>query len=250
MLRFLRRALSRLRPERRTHGLDPEDFVRITGEPVERFELYVQAMKHRSVLRDAVDGDADSNERLEFLGDAVLGLATAEYLYLRYPDEDEGYLTRLRAKLVNARALASRAEALGLGDLVMLSDNMKQARGGSNTNILSDAMEALIGAVYLDQGADAARRFVSSRLLEPLDIDSLAQREDNHKSLLLEYAQERGWPQPRYEVVSEEGPGHDRRFTVQVVIHDDPVGEGTGKSKKLAGQRAAAAALRHFRSDA
>lgn len=248
MFGFLRRSFLRLLPSRRSHGLAVEDIQRITGEPVGRFEIYVQAMKHRSILRDASDPAEDSNERLEFLGDAVLGLVTAEYLYLRYPDEDEGFLTRLRAKLVNARALATRADALGLGRLVLLSDNMKQARGHSNTNILSDAMEALIGAVYLDQGAEAARRFVQSRLLEPFDMDSLASREDNHKSLLLEYAQARGWPQPRYEVADEVGPGHDREFTVHVVIHDEALGEGVGPSKKIAGQRAAAAALRALRN--
>jgi len=247
MLRFLRRSLSRFLSTRRAHGLSAEAIGEITGEPVGRFDLYVLAMKHRSILRGSTDESEDSNERLEFLGDAVLGLATADYLYRRYPDEDEGFLTRLRAKLVNARALATRAEALGLGRLVLLSDNMKQARGQSNVNILSDAMEALIGAVYLDQGPDAARRFVESRLLEPLDIDTLAQREDNHKSLLLEYAQARGWSQPHYEVVEEAGPGHDREFTVEVLVEDRPLGRGSGRSKKIAGQKAAAAALKQLR---
>lgn len=248
MFRVIRRLFSRLVPGRQSHGLSVEDIRKMTGENVERLDLYVLAMKHRSVLREATDPSEDSNERLEFLGDAVLGLATAEYLYRRYPDENEGFLTRLRAKLVNARALAIMAQDLGLGKLVLLSDNMRQARGHSNANILSDAMEALIGAVYLDQGPDAARRFVESRLLDPLDLDSLASREDNHKSLLLEYAQARGWSQPRYRVVDENGPGHNREFTVQATIQDESLGEGVGPSKKIAGQRAAAAALRALRS--
>lgn len=247
MRRLFHRLLAIVRRRRRSHGLRAEDIRQITGEPVGRFDLYVQSMKHRSLLRGQPAGPDDSNERLEFLGDAVLGLVTAEYLYSRYPEEDEGFLTRLRARLVNARALAHRAEALGLGAFVLLSDNMQQARGRANVNILSDALEALIGAVYLDQGPDAARRFVEHRLLDPVDLDRLAHRDDNFKSLLLEFAQARGWPQPRYEVVSEDGPGHNRSFTVQVIVRDGAAGVGEGASKKQAEQRAAAAALERLR---
>ncbi|MDQ7041048.1 MAG: ribonuclease III [Rhodothermus sp.] len=216
---------------------------RLTGLPVQNLTLYEQALTHRSLLRGQPDSHLYSNERLEFLGDAVLGFIVAAYLYERFPDQNEGFLTRLRAKLVNRRALAQAARRLELSAYVQLSEHMERAGGRANDSILSDAFEALIGAIYLDLGLDAARTFVERALLAPLDLEALARQPDNYKSLLLEFAQARGWPQPRYRVVAEEGPSHARTFTVEAWIGNRRLGRGTAGSKKQAEQRAAREAL-------
>lgn len=229
-------------------GLNPARVSEITGAPVGDITLYIHAMRHRSVLRGRAGSSIESNERLEFLGDAILGSVTAEYLYLEYPDEAEGFLTRLRAKLVNGKALARLGVSLGLDKLVEVSDNLRQqGQTQKFTSIMADAFEALIGALFLDQGPDAAKRFIIERMLEPQDLDALMAREDNHKSLLLEFAQARGWAQPVYEVREATGPSHDRRFSVQVLVRGEPEGLGRGKSKKQAEQLAAQAALQHLR---
>jgi ribonuclease-3 len=225
-----------------------EIFARITGEPVGNDALYAEAMRHRSLLRERRNGEEGSNERLEFLGDAVLGFLTAEYLFQAYPDEDEGYMTRLRSKLVSGRALATRASEIGLGEFILLSENMTQLRGDRNANILADAFEALIGAVFLDQGIEAARRFVRRAALDPVNLAELAEKEDNYKSLLLEYAQARGWAQPVYRLLAAEGPSHARRFQVEAVVGDNAWGTGEAGSKKRAEQRAAEEALSNLRS--
>jgi ribonuclease-3 len=173
----------------------------------------------------------------------VLGFVVAEVLYEQFPDRAEGYLTRLRAKLVNGRYLARCARSLDVGTHLLLSDNMDQADGRANRTILADAFEALIGALYLDQGLPAAYQFIVRTMLDSVDLIRLAERQDNYKSLLLEYAQARGWPQPAYRVVHEEGPSHAMIFTVEVLLHGEPYGEGRARSKKRAEQQAAEEAL-------
>lgn len=218
-------------------------FQALTGLPVQHARLYRQALTHRSLLRGQPDSPLRSNERLEFLGDAVLGFVVAAYLYEQFPDRDEGFLTRLRAKLVNREALAQAARRLELGAHVRLSENLEQMGGRRNDSILSDAFEALVGAIYLDLGLEAARAFVERVLLAPLDLEVLARRPDNYKSLLLEFAQAQGWPQPHYRVVAEEGPSHARTFTVEAWIGRQRLGQGTASSKKQAEQQAAREAL-------
>ncbi len=211
--------------------------------PVTDLALYEQALKHRSLLRGTPRSHLYSNERLEFLGDAVLGFVVAEHLYRHFPTKTEGFMTRLRAKLVNGQALAAYAEAIDLGALILMSDNMAQTDGRQNQTILADAFEALIGALYLDLGLEAARRFIHCTMLEHADLDDLAGQRDNFKSLLLEYVQAQGWPQPQYRVLAEEGPSHDRRFNVEVVVNGRSYGAGRAASKKSAEQRAAREAL-------
>lgn len=215
----------------------------LVGTPVGDLRLYAQALTHRSLLRGEGDSHLLSNERLEFLGDAVLGFVVAGHLYAAFPEEAEGFLTRLRAKLVNGRQLARCARRIGLGDLILMSDNMDQSAGRTNQTILADAYEAVLGALYLDRGPDAALTFVYRTLLDELDLERLAERHDNYKSLLLEYAQAQGWPQPRYQVVEESGPSHDKTFTVEVLVDAEPRGQGTAGSKKKAEQLAAREAL-------
>ena len=219
------------------------------GTSIGDLALYERALRHRSVLRGIPDGHLQSNERLEFLGDAVLGVAVAERLYDEFPDRDAGFLTRLRARLVNGIMLASWAEALGLGPLLLLSPNMDQAEGRSNSTILADAFEAVLGALYLDQGFDAARQFVFDLLDEHVDLGDLAEKRSNFKSLLLEHVQARGQAQPVYNVVAEEGPSHDRRFTIEVAVEGVALGLGRARSKKQAEQEAACEALERLREE-
>ncbi len=222
---------------------------RLVGLPVMDLALYEQALKHRSLLRGTPRSHLYSNERLEFLGDAVLGFVVAEHLYRHFPTKTEGFMTRLRAKLVNGLALAAYAESIDLGAFILMSDNMAQTDGRQNQTILADAFEAVVGALYLDRGLEAARRFIHRTMLEQVDLDDLAGQRDNFKSLLLEYVQAQGWPQPQYRVMTEEGPSHDRRFTVEVVVHDLPYGTGRAASKKSAEQKAAREALRRLQDE-
>lgn len=224
-----------------------EDIERVVGEPVNDLSLYTRALRHRSVLRGQPGGHLESNERLEFLGDAVLGVAVAEKLYNDFPDRDEGFLTRTRSKLVNGPVLADFARALDLGRILLLSPNMQGPDGRDNPTILADAFEAIIGAVYLDLGFDAARRFVLRVLDEHVDLEEVAEQRNNFKSLLLEQVQAEGRGQPVYRVVAEEGPSHDRRFTIDVLVQDEPLGRGYAASKKRAEQQAAREALERLR---
>ncbi len=219
------------------------------GQPVNDLSLYERALRHRSVLRGQPDGHLESNERLEFLGDAVLGMIVAERLYDEFPDRNEGFLTRIRAKLVNGTMLASYAEALDLGDLLLLSPNMAQGEGRSNPTILADAFEAVLGAVYLDLGFAAAQTFVFDLLDEHVDLETISTQRSNFKSMLLEYVQADGQTQPAYHVIAEEGPSHDRRFTVEVLVANQPLGMGRARSKKQAEQRAAREALERLREE-
>ncbi len=212
-------------------------------------DLYRQALLHRSSLRGEPNSHLRSNERLEFLGDAVLGFVTAEHLYNEFPDRNEGFLTRMRAKIVNGLALARFAEALNLGSLVSMSANMDQSGGRRSPTILADALEAVIGALYLDLGEEAARVFIEERILKALNLEDLADQKDNYKSLLLEYAQSRGWAQPQYRIADEHGPSHNKTFTMEVLLNGESYGTGVAQNKKKAEQDAAGEALDRLRSE-
>lgn len=219
------------------------DIERLVGLPVNDLALFEQALTHRSRFRGQADTHLATNERLEFLGDALLGFIMAEELYTRFPEKNEGYLTRLRAKLVSRNALARYARRIDLGPHLLMSPNAEQSEGRDNPNILSDAYEALVGALYLDQGLTAARRFIKASALDPIDLRALATQNENYKSQLLEYAQARGRAQPTYRVVHAEGPSHDRTFTVEALLNGTAYGQGTAGSKKKAEQLAACEAL-------
>ena len=228
-------------------GTYRREIEKLVGFTIRRVEIYERALSHRSLLRRKKDSRQYSNERLEFLGDSVLGFIVAEHLYLHFRNEDEGFLTRLRAKLVNGEALADAARNMDLGGIIRVSDNMVQKGGRDNTSVLADAFEAVIGALYLDLGMEAARDFVHRKLLDDTDMDHLAAHRDNYKSLLLEFVQAKGWPQPTYELVNEEGPSHNREFTVAVLVNEDSLGKGVANSKKKAEQLAAKQALTTLR---
>ncbi|MDX1421096.1 MAG: ribonuclease III [Rubricoccaceae bacterium] len=233
----------RPRAEATASGVTRRDIERLVGMPVGDLGLYEHALRHRSMFRGTTTTGTESNERLEFLGDAVLGAAVAERLYDEFPDRDEGFLTRMRANLVNGQTLADYARAIGLGPLILMSDNMASSEGRENQTILADAFEAIVGALYLDLGFGAARGFVFDLLDRLVDLPAVSAQRSNYKSMLLEFVQARGWPQPTYEVAVEEGPSHDRRFTIDVLVDGAARGRGTARSKKQAEQAAAREAL-------
>ncbi|NWF90305.1 MAG: ribonuclease III [Ignavibacteriaceae bacterium] len=218
------------------------ELEKIIGCTIKNKSYYIQALTHRSFLEQNDDYDL-SNERLEFLGDSVLSLAVAEYLYDEFPDKDEGFLTKVRAKLVNKMILAEAAEKIKLVRFILLSNNVKNTFLPGAKTILSDALEALIGAIYLDSGLESAKNFIQEILIEPNTKAGLYLIDENFKSQLLEYAQANRLENPSYYVVSEEGPQHNRIFTIKVKIGDQEFGVGTGKSKKSAEQNAAHSAL-------
>lgn len=223
---------------------------RLVGQPVDDLSLYRRALTHRSLLRRYPGRDLQSNERLEFLGDALLDLVVGEVLYKRFPDRDEGDLSRLRARLVSEAPLARYARRMDLGAHLLMSDNAAADNGRDNPTILADAFEALAGAVYLDRGHDAARQFIHDHIFAPFDLDEMLAQDTNYKSQLLERMQAEGRPQPTYQVIDEVGPSHDKTFTVEARVDGSALGQGTGSSKQEAEQRAAHNALTHLRTDA
>ena len=205
--------------------------------------LFLQAVVHRSYLQFTETESLHSNERLEFLGDSILNMVVAERLYSMYPDSEEGELTVMRAHLVNRKALVTYAKKILLRDFLLLSNSAAQATEKGTETILADAYEAVIGAVYLDGGLEEARRFVERQLISVLKEGTLQEADDNYKSALLEYAQANGRSVPRYVITKEEGPDHDRTFTVEVTLGEGTSGVGMGKNKKQAEQAAAENAL-------
>ncbi len=218
----------------------------LIGQPVQDLALYRRALTHRSVLREPAERSLRSNERLEYLGDALIDLVVSEALYRQFPKKNEGDLTRLRAKLVSGSALAQYARRMDLGTHVLMSANAAQTEGRDNPNILADAFEALTGALYLDQNYAAAAQFVHERALEPFDLEDVAAQDENYKSQLLERMQAEGRPQPTYRVVHEEGPSHDKTFTVEAVVGETTHKRGTAGSKQQAEQEAARRTLENL----
>src|SRR3990172_4113620 len=204
---------------------------------------YVQALTHRSFL-ESNDFDSTSNERLEFLGDSVLSLIMAQYLFENFPDEDEGFLTKIRAKFVNRNSLGKVGKELSLGDFIIISDNLQRNFVKNSKTVLADAFEALIGALYLDQGLETCRVFIYRVLIKPNIQDDDYLIDENYKSQLLEYTQANKISTPVYEIIDEEGPQHERTFTVRVSIGQEVRGVGKGKNKKTAEQNAARKALK------
>jgi ribonuclease-3 len=226
----------------RERKFDSARFAQLIGYHPKNWALFHESLLHRSYLQ-YLGPQVQSNERLEFLGDAILNSLVAEYLYRLYPSMEEGDLTKIRSRLVNRKALALRAKELRLSDYLLLSASALQSVDSGSDSILADAFEAVIGAIYLDGGLAAARTFVKAALLSHAGILNSALTDDNYKSALLEYAQGRSLGVPRYTVVKEDGPDHDRRFTVEVFLGAESLGVGIGRSKKDAEQAAAAQAL-------
>lgn len=199
--------------------------------------LYKLAFRHKSVAQNVKKGVKNSNERLEFLGDAVLGSVIAEVLFKLYPYEDEGFLTELRSKIVSRNNLNALARKLGFDKLIEYDSRMlNSSRQGS---LLGDAFEALIGAVYLDKGYDFTRHFLTNHIIKPhIDIHTLEQTETNFKSKLIEWCQRHGKDVVFYLVANEDGE-NSKLFTVQAIIDGETMGQGKEFSKKNAEKLAA-----------
>ncbi len=221
------------------------ELEKLVGVEIESVALYEQALTHRSYLQVVNQRGNRSNERLEFLGDAILGLITAEYLFYNHKGVLEGELTKMRSWLVNKKSLAICAKSLGLEKFIFLSYSARQSLEKGNDGLLADAMEALIAAVYLDSSFDDARKFIINKLMAIMVNESL-DHDTNYKSLLLEAVQAVGQTAPKYVVVNETGPDHDKTFTVEVFVDSTCLGAGTGRNKKEAEQHAAEVALSRF----
>jgi len=208
--------------------------------------LLQQALIHRSYLHENPNLVFPSNERLEFLGDAVLSLVAAEHLYQRYPEMSEGDLTALRAAVVKSEALAQFGASLSLGDYIAMSKGEEASGGRQRPAILARTFEALIGAIFLDQGLDTAREFLLRFLKPALEEVTRLNLDKDFKSRLQELAQGQWHITPRYKTVRITGPDHARQFTVQVSVGEEIVGEGVGPSKQAAQQAAARKALERW----
>lgn len=216
---------------------------KIIGASILDKNIYVEALIHRSYLEEN-DQFTLSNERLEFLGDSVLNLIIGEYLFNKFPNEEEGFLTKVRAKLVNRNALSLVAENMNLGELLIISSSVPKSITHNSKSMLSDALEALIGAIYLDKGIETCKIFIQRKIIEPALKNGEHLIDENYKSQLLEYAQANKFSIPVYQIISEEGPHHDKTFIAEVIIGEKVLGEGKGKSKKEAEQNAAQVALK------
>ena len=188
-------------------------------------------------------GPRESNERLEFLGDSVLGLVTSESLYRQYPNEHEGHLTKIKSLLVSKAILSRRALAMGLGRFVLMSHSEVESGGRQRLSILADAFEAVLGAIYLDQGFETARQFIDHWLLRDSRAITSDERHVNYKSHLQEYVQSTYHTHPVYRIRSEYGPDHSKHFNVDVMVGRRVLGSGKGRNKKEAEQAAARSAL-------
>jgi ribonuclease-3 len=212
------------------------------GLTYKNLHLLEEALTHRSYLNEN-KASGSHNERLEFLGDAVLELATTHFLFTKFPNKPEGDLTAYRASLVNTVSLAESAKLLGLNDMLLLSKGEAKDTGRARDIILANAFEAVLGSIYLDQGYEAAEAFVARTLYPKMDAIIASRAYQDAKSRFQETAQEKRSITPSYKTLSEEGPDHDRLFTVGAFLHEEEVARGTGKSKQEAEQAAATAAL-------
>ncbi len=210
-------------------------------------QLIITALKHRSYLNITNEDRIYSNERLEFLGDAVLDLVVTHYLYEKFPKRTEGELSKIKSILVSKPVLADIANQMSLGSFVLINWGEEKTGGRKRQSILGDAMEALIGAIYLDQGLDAARAFIHEHLLKNFQKIIKRGLYKNYKSMLLEFAQSKGWEMPEYKVVREEGPDHAKEFVIEVYVDKQKLGEGRGSSKKTAEQQAARQAVKKLK---
>nr|WP_293839387.1 ribonuclease III [uncultured Arsenicibacter sp.] len=215
-----------------------KSITHIIGERPSNIGLYQMALRHSSASKETViQGFRESNERLEYLGDAVLGMVIAEFLFKKYPYKDEGFLTEIRSRIVNREVLNGISRKIGLDRLIEY-DGSRTRNLPARTSMYGDALEALVGAVYLDKGFRFTRRFILKELLTHYDLDAVVNNNANFKSRLIEWAQREG-KEIRFEIISEKGNSHYREFIAQVLVDDEPYTTGSGYSKKKAEQSAA-----------
>jgi len=227
--------------------VDREQIQELLGMRIKNVSYYQRALVHKSIYKSVKRYSAPAplqeyllqhNERLEFLGDSVLGLIIANYLYHKYPDQDEGFMTRIKTKLVNGTQLANLARQIDLGKYILMSNHVQNIKGRNSQKILEDAFEAFLAAIFKDLGFDAANAFVI-KLIEQLDFTEVL-LEDNYKDLLLKFSQMHFKNcTPEYSLVYTEGPPHNRTFCVKASINGKVYEQGIARSKKQAEQIAA-----------
>ena len=223
--------------------MDITKFQEHIGIQFNQPDLLKQALTHRSYINEHIDEDVDDNERLEYLGDAILDFLTANMLFRRFPTMTEGELTRLRAALVRTESLAQLATEYRVGEAMFIGKGEANTGGREREQNLCGAFEALIGAIFMDQGLDAVKNFVLPRLTElQKDVMDEAIRKDP-RSQFQEWAQAIHSITPSYRVISTDGPEHQKRFTVAVSLNEEQITQGQGKSKRAAAQAAARIAL-------
>jgi ribonuclease-3 len=215
-----------------------QTIAQITGQTPYNIDLYKLAVAHTSAAKENFNpGIKNSNERLEYLGDAVLGAVVAEYLFKKFPYKNEGFLTEIRSRIVNRESLNNVGKKIGLNKIV-------EYNGGKNIvishkSLYGDALEALVGAVYLDKGFKSCKKFILKKLIQPhFDLEEIVEMNSNFKSILIEWAQKDN-KAIKFIIINELGHTHQKEFTAQVIIDDEPISIGKGHSKKKAEQAAA-----------
>jgi ribonuclease-3 len=206
-------------------------------------KLLETAFVHKSYINEHKNEGIDDNERLEFLGDAVLELAATKHLFEKYPDQTEGEMTAFRSALVKGKHLAEIAIELGLGEYLLLSNGEEHSGGRQKNYILANTVESLIGAIYVANGYDSAEKFIKKFILIRLDEIIKNGLHIDSKSKFQEIVQEKEEVTPHYELISEEGPDHNKKFTMGAYIREELIAKGVGKSKQVAEESAATAAL-------
>jgi ribonuclease-3 len=227
--------------------IDWSGFQRELGVSFRRQSLLQQAFVHSSYCNESPGLDLSNNERLEFLGDAVLNFVVTEKLYREFPGLPEGELTQLRASLVCRETLAELASSLRLGDCLLLGRGEEASGGRAKASNLANAMEALSGALYLDRGLTRARAFILRQLRPELKRIKAGKVAPNYKALIQELVQGQKKPTPVYHLVEAIGPDHSKQFTVEILVEGETLGTGTGRSKKVAESQAARAAWEKLR---
>jgi ribonuclease III len=231
------RILSLLYKGSKSNSLLKKSIRSIAGITPGNVELYKLATQHRSIARQNDIGLRESNERLEYLGDAILGSVVAEYLFKKYPTKDEGFLTEIRSRIVNRDALNIAARNMGINSIVEYTSNRKSRQ--AYKSIYGDTLEALIGAIFLDKGYMTARRFIIRKILkQQYDLEKIIQINSNFKSRIIEWAHQQN-KEVKFVISEIRGASHNREFKAELMVEGEVVAEGNGFSKKRAEQDAA-----------
>lgn len=220
--------------------ISSEEIRRLVGFKPNSEHLYRNAFVHKSASKAL---DMKSNETLEFVGDAAISLIVAHYLFEKYPEENEGFLTRVRTKIVSNKGLTKLASILELDRWVVMNDRGLKSGWNKNPRILEDAFESLMGALYLDRGFETAKKFLVRLIEKHLDFEDVVE-DTNYKDILMKHLHSQGLSSPAYKITHEAGPDHAKRFTIQIEINGKKVSEGSGNSKKDAEQLASHRALK------
>ena len=227
--------------------IDWSSFQDDIGYKIKDRKNFVNALLHSSFSNSLEDYDFHSNERLEFLGDAVLNLAVGDFLYRRYPEKSEGELTKMRAVLVSQKVLAKKGKELNLGKYVILGQGEEKTGGRKKESILAGTLEAIIGAIYLERGPKSVKKFIEENILYEFQTILSGCDVKNYKGELLEYCQQNHKKTPKYLLKKERGAEHLKTYTIEVKIEEEVLGIGEGSSKKEAEQRAAESTLKNLK---